>query len=276
MVRVRICGDYKLTLNQVTKTDPYPLPRIEDLFASLSKGKSFSKLDSAHAYQLILLSEEAKELTTISTHKGLYQYNRLPFGVSSAPAIFQRTMDSLLQGLPGVCAYIDDLLITGETDEEHLKNLDAVLARFQVAGVCLKLNKCAFMLPEVEYLGHRISARGLHPTSEKVKALNNAPTPTNVIQLKSFLGLLNYYNKFLPSLSTTLAPLYKLLQARVPWSWGTAQQKAFEAAKAALTSDHLLVHYDPDKPLLLACDASIRMEWVQCFHISCQMDRINL
>ncbi len=117
--KIRICGDYKLPVNQATKTDPYPLPRIEDLFASLTKGQSFTKLDLAHTYQQIPLSDEAKELTTINTHKGT-QYNRLPFGVASAPAIFQRTMESLLQGLPHVCAYLDDLLITGPTDEEHL------------------------------------------------------------------------------------------------------------------------------------------------------------
>ena len=112
------------------------------------------------------------------------------------------------------------------------------------------------LLSEVECLGHNISSRCLHPKAEKVKALNKAPTPTNVSQLKSFLGLLNYYNKFLPSVPTTLTPLYKLLQAMVPWTWGAAQQKAFEAAKAALTFDHLLIHYDPDRPMLLACDAS--------------------
>ena len=254
--KIRICGDYKLTVNQATKTDPYPLPRIEDIFASLSKGKSFTKLDLTHAYQQIPLSDEAKELTTINTHKGLYQYNRLPFGVSSAPAIFQRTMDSLLQGLPNVCVYLDDLLITGQSDEEHLKTLDTVLARLHEAGVRLKLEKCAFMLSVVEYLGHRISADGLHPTLEKVKAVRNAPTPTNVSQLKSFLGILAYYCKFLPNMSTVLAPLYKLLQKNVPWTWGTEQQIAFDSAKSALTSDRLLVHYDPDKELNLACDAS--------------------
>ncbi len=190
--KVRICGDYKLTVNQATKTDPYPLTRIEDLFASLAKGHSFTKLDLANAYQQIPLSDEGKELTTINTHKGLYQYNCLPFGVATAPAIFQRTMDSLLQGLPHVCVYLDDLLITGPTDEEHLKNLDTVLSKLHEAGVRLKLDKCAFMLPEVEYLGHIISASGLHPSQEKVKALKEAPTPANVSQLKSFLGLLNF------------------------------------------------------------------------------------
>ena len=100
---IRICGDYKLTINAVTKTDPYPLPRIEDIFASLSGGKLFTKMDLAHAYQQIPLTDDSKCYTTINTHKGLFRYNRLPFGVASAPAIFQRTMDSLLQDLPQVC-----------------------------------------------------------------------------------------------------------------------------------------------------------------------------
>ena len=152
-----------------------------------------------------------------------------------------------------MCVY---LLITGQSDEEHLKTLDTVLARLHEAGVRLKLEKCAFMLSVVEYLGHRISADGLHPTLEKIKAIRNAPTPTNVSQLKSFLGILTYYCKFLPNMSTVLAPLYKLLQKNVPWTWGTEQQIAFDSAKSALTSDRLLVHYDPDKELILACDAS--------------------
>ena len=140
--------------------------------------------------------------------------------------------------------------------KKHLKTLDTVLARLHKAGVRLKLEKCAFMLSVVEYLGHRISADGLHPTLEKVKAVRNAPTPTKVSQLKSFLGILAYYCKFLPNMSTVLAPLYKLLQKNVPWTWGTEQQIAFDSAKSALTSDCLLVHYDPDKELILACDAS--------------------
>ena len=126
---VRICGDYKLTVNQAAATDAYPLPRIEDLFASLSGGKLFSKLDLAHAYQQIPLSVESKAYTTINTHKGLYQYTRLPFGVASAPSIFQRTMENILQGLPHVCVYIDDILVTGTNGQEHLQNLEAVLNR---------------------------------------------------------------------------------------------------------------------------------------------------
>ena len=253
---VRICGDYKLSVNQASKIDSYPLPRIDDLFASLAGGKTFTKLDLANAYQQIPLDDQSKKIVAINTHKGLFQYNRLPFGISAAPSIFQRTMETLLQGLSGVCLYLDDILITGKTDQEHLSNLSAVFQRLAAAGMKLKPEKCSFMMTEVEYLGHKISAKGLQPTTQKVRAIVEAPQPTNVTQLKSFLGMLNYYGKFLPNLSTHLAPLYALLQKQSPWSWGSQQDKAFKKAKSMLTSPCLLTHYDPTKPLILACDAS--------------------
>ena len=183
---IRICGDYKVTINQVSQVDSYPLPRIDDLFASLAGGKRFSKLDLAHAYQQIPLDDASKKLVAINTHKGLFQYNRLPFGVSAAPSIFQRIMETLLQGLPGVCLYLDDILVTGQSDQEHLTNLSAVLQKLAAAGMKLKPDKCFFMLQEVEYLGHKISANGLEPTQEKVRAIVEAPAPRNVTQLKSF------------------------------------------------------------------------------------------
>ena len=157
---VRICGDYKLTANTATKTESYPLPRIEDLFASLAGGKVFSKLDLSHAYLQLPVAEESQPLLTVNTHKGLYHYLRLPFGVSSAPAIFQRTMETLLQDLHHVCVcvcvYLDDILITGRSQQEHLKNLEEVLKRLEEAGMRLKQEKCTFLMPEVEHLGHKI------------------------------------------------------------------------------------------------------------------------
>ena len=173
--------------------------RVEDLFAILSGGCSFTKLNLAQAYQQIPLDESSKQYVTINTHKGLYRYNRLPFGVSAAPAIFQRTMENLLQGMPHVSIYLDDILVTGTSEADHLKTLDEVLNRLETAGLRLKQNKCAFLLPSVEYLGHRISAKGLQPTDEKVRAIEKAPTPSNVSQLRSFNGLVNYYCKFLPN-----------------------------------------------------------------------------
>ena len=204
--------DYKLTANQAAKVDTYPLPRIEDLLASLAGGKSFSKLDLAHAYQQIELEEESRKYVTINTHKGLFQYTRLPFGMGSAPAMFQRTMENLLQGFNNVCIYLDDILVTGSSERDHLDNLAAVLAKLEAAGVRLKRSKWHFMLPSVEYSGHKVSDKGIQPTEAKIRAIVKAPASNNVSQLKAFLCMLNYYAKFLPNTSSRLAPLYKLLQ----------------------------------------------------------------
>ena len=209
---VRICVDFRITVNQASKLDQYPLLRIEDLFSNLSEGKTFSKLDLSQAYQQLVLSEDSKQYMVINTHKGLYRYNRLPFGVSSAPAIFQRVMESLLKGIDGVVVYIDDILVTGKTEEEHLSALGEVLTRLESAGLHLKKEKCSFLCESVTYLGHRIDANGLSPLPEKVAAVRDAPIPKNVAELKSYLGLLSYYSKFLSNLSTVLAPLYRLLR----------------------------------------------------------------
>lgn len=238
------------------ETDTYPQPRIEEILTSLGGGTVFSKLDLAHAYQQIVIEDEAKEMVTINIHKGLYRVNRLSFRVASAPSMFQRVMESILQGVPGVIVYIDDILVSEKTVDEHLQNLDTTLTKLEEAGLLLKRLKCSFLLPSVEYLGYKISKKGLQPIEDKVKAIHKAPAPTDVSQLKSFLGLVNYYVKFLPDLSTVLMPLYKLLWKDTQWSWGEAQQKVFENVNFLLTSEHLLVHYNPDQELVPACDVS--------------------
>jgi hypothetical protein len=159
-------------------------------------------------------------------------------------------MESLLGDLPQVCIYLDDILVTGESDAIHLRNLASVLSRLESVGIRLKREKCEFMIPEVEYLGHRISAQGIQPVSGKVRAVREAPTPKDVSQLRSFLGMLNYYGKFLPNLATLLRPLYDLLQSAKSWSWGEPQEQAFRKAKELLSSAPLLTHYDPSKPQL--------------------------
>ena len=218
---MHICGDYKVTINNAAKLDAFPLPRIGDLFASLTGGKKFSKLDLAHAYQQIPLDEDSIKLVVINTSKGLFHYNRLPFGVSSDPAIFQRIIENILQGIDHVCIYLDDILITGKDDADHLQTLETVLTCLETAGLRLRREKCGFMLPSVEYLGHRISA-------EKTTAIADALPPRDVSQLCLFLGMVNYYAKFLPSLSSTLAPLYGPLEKKTSWSWGKEQEAAFK------------------------------------------------
>ncbi len=253
---IRICGDFKATVNQVSKLDKYPIPKIEDLFANLAGGKAFTKLDMSQAYQQLLLDEESRKYVVVNTHRGLFRYNRLPFGISSAPGIFQRVMECLLRGIPGVVVYIDDVLVTGKTEEEHLAALGKVLQRMSEAGLRLQKDKCVFLSPSVVYLGHRIDAQGLHPVADKLQALQEAPSPRNVSELKSYLGLLTYYAKFLPNLATVLAPLYKLLKHSERWRWSTKQERAFKESKELLLSSQLLVHFDPNLEIRLACDAS--------------------
>ena len=253
---VRLCGDYKVSANKAMICDTHPIPRSEDIFAAMSGGTTFTKLDLSHAYLQLQLADSAKEYLVINTHKGLFEYTRMPFGITSAPAIFQRTMDNLLQGLDHVTVYIDDILITGMSDTEHLRTLDEVLSRLERAGMRLKKEKCTFMAEEVIYLGHRINKNGIQPTNDKVRTINATPRPTNVSELRAFLGLVNFYGKFMNNLSTVLAPLYELLRKGAAWRWKQSQDKAFEKAKKLLKSPKLLVHYDPNKELILSCDAS--------------------
>ncbi|XP_064653028.1 uncharacterized protein K02A2.6-like [Lineus longissimus] len=253
---VRICGDFKLTVNKAARVEKYPMPKVEDLYAKLAGGKKFTKLDLKNAYLQIELEEESKKYTTINTSKGLFQYNRLPFGVSSAPAIFQRIIDSILSGLPYVVARMDDVLISGASDEEHLEILDEVLRRLHEAGIKLNMEKCKFLADSVIYLGYKIDAEGIHPVEEKVRAIAQAPTPMDVKELRSYLGCLNYYAKFLPNLSMVLAPLHELLVKNVLFHWGSEQESAFRQSKDLLQSSQVLVHYDPTKDIVLSCDAS--------------------
>lgn len=253
---VRICGDFKVTINPHIEIDQYPLPRINELFAKMQGGSQFSKLDLSSAYQQVLLSNDSKVFTTISTHKGLFQYNRAPFGIASIPAKFQKIMESLLEGIQGVAVFIDDILITGKDRIEHLKRLDEVLAVLNAAGLKISFNKCQFFMDQVSYLGFIISKEGLHTADDKIEAINDAPTPSNVTQLKSFIGLINYYGSFVPNLATVLYPLYQLLKENQPWTWTEECEIAFKKIKRILTSAPILVHYRPGMPLKLITDAS--------------------
>ena len=153
---IRLCGDYRVTINKAVKVNSYQLPRVEELFVALSGGKYFTKLDMSQAYLQLPLDKQSRELVTINTHRGLLQYTRLPFGVSAAPGVFQRCMENLLQECKGVSVYLDDILVTGSTVDEHLQNLDKVLNKLEIAGLELNKAKCSFLMPQVEYLGHII------------------------------------------------------------------------------------------------------------------------
>ena len=253
---VRICGDFRMTVNPVSKLNRYPLPKVEDLFATLAGGRVFTKLDLTQAYQQLKLDEQSQKYVVINTHMGLFRYTRLPFGKSSAPGIFQKVMETILQDIPGVVVYLDDILISSSTEAEHLQSLAQVMKCLSEAGLRLKKHKCKFMVSTVEFLGHLVDAQSLRPLPEKVRAVQDAPIPSNVTELKAYLGLISYYGKFLPNLSTHLAPLYQLLNKDVSWQWSKAQEESFQKSKKLLLSAKVLTHYNPQLPIVLACDAS--------------------
>lgn len=253
---VRICGDYKVTVNREINEEQYPLPNTEDLFATLAGGQKFTKLDLSHAYTQLELDKSSEELLTVNTHMGLFRYRRLCYGVSSSPAIFQSVMDRILAGIPNVVCRIDDILITAPDDVRHFQTLNEVLTRLQKHNIKLNAKKCSWMEDTVTYMGHRVDKHGIQPTEDKLKAIREAPRPENVSQLKSYLGLLGYYRSFLPNLATKLNPVHQLLKNGVQWAWTDECEKVFNETKDMVVNSELLVHYDVNKPVTLACDSS--------------------
>ena len=202
------------------------------------------------------MDEEPRKLLVINTHKGLFRYNRLAFGVVSAPAALQKTMDTMLSGIPHAAAYLDDIIVTGSSDEEHLKTLDQVLKRMEEYGFRIRKEKCEFMKSEVEYLGHKISAEWTKVDPKKTAAIVKMPEPENVPHLRSFLGMCNYYAEFLLGLATLCAPLNKLLKEGDQWRCTKAHSEAVISVKEMLTSPALLTRYRPELPIYLAANAS--------------------
>ena len=252
---VRICGDYKSTLNINLETKQYPLPTVDECFHPMRGGKQFSKLDIRQAYNHLALREADKKLTTINTTKGLLIWNRLPYGVSSATAIFQQTMDSVLRGCKSTVCRVDDILVTGQTEEEHLDNLEEVIKRLEVANFRCNLKKSEFLKEEVKYLGYLISAEGIRPSVDKVETLMKADYPESLPALISFLSACQYYGRFIKNLSTIVEPLNKLRRG-VPWTFGKEEKEAFDALKKALVSSAVVIPYDPKLAVKIDTDAS--------------------
>lgn len=164
----------------------------------------------------LILDESTQELWACwSTNKGIYKVNRLPFGVKPAVSIFQKTVEKVLQDVKGACNYLDDIVVTGKTFEEHLSNLETVFKKLQDAGFTLNIKKCQFFQSEISHLGHKINSYGVQKDAKRVAAINSVPQPKNCTELKAFIGMINYYGKFVPNLSTILSPLYALLKKNV-------------------------------------------------------------
>lgn len=253
---IRLCGDYRCTVNEATESDTYPMPTANEVFAAIAGGKFFSTLDLDRAYTQVVVTEDTAKLLTLNTCKGLYTVHRLAFGVKACPGIFQRLMASLLAGISGIAVLIDDIIVSGSTRQEMQERLDKVLERIGQAGLRLNKVKCKFYKRRVEFLGFIIDAEGIHPAPSKVEAIVKTPEPKNKQELQAFLGLYNFYERFVPHKATVLEPLHRLLETSQTWKWTETEQKAFELAKRFITFDLTLVHYDLQNPLILTCDSS--------------------
>ena len=253
--QVRICGEFKVSVNQYLDLTQYPLPHIEEVFERLSGGKVFSKLDLPDAYLQVELDDESKRHVVITTHRGLYRYNHLCFGLSSAPAIFQG-IEQILRPVKIVQPYLDDIALKGSHLDDHLRVLRHVFQTLRQAGVKLKREKCVFVQPSIKYLGHILSGDGLRPDPSKVEAVVKALPPANRKQLESFLGLVQYYGRHVPNLSSLAGPLNEFRKKEVRFEWTSKRQSAYDEIKKELSGRRVLTSYSESSDLYLAADAS--------------------
>lgn len=253
---IRICGDYSTGLNSALQPHQYPLPLPEDIFAKLANCKVFSQIDLSDAFLQVEVDEASRGLLTVNTHRGLYHYNRLPPGVKIAPGAFQQLIDTMLAGLKGTSGYMDDVVVGGENEEEHDRNLKAVLHRIEDFGFTIRAEKCSFRKRQIQYLGHVIDHQGLRPDPSKIEAITKLSPPTDVSGVRSFLGAINYYGKFVPNMRMLRYPLDNLLKSEAKFEWNQACQQAFESFKRILSSNLLLTHYNPKLDIIVAADAS--------------------
>ncbi|KAI4890396.1 hypothetical protein NFI96_006743 [Prochilodus magdalenae] len=208
---IRMCVDLREP-NKAIVVDSYPLPHMDELLSRLRGASVFSTIDLQSAYHQVLLHPDSRDLTAFITHEGLFRFCRVPYGLASAPAAFQKMMSSILQGLSNVANYLDDIIIWGRTSDEHECYLQAVLKRLEDAGLQLNVSKCCFHQTKLHFLGHTLTAQGIQPDEEHLAAILHAPAPADAAKLRSFLGLLSWFNKFIPDFATVVEPLRACLR----------------------------------------------------------------
>ena len=253
--KVRICVDLT-RLNDSVCRERYPLPVVDQILAQLAGAKIFSKLDANSGFWQIPLSPESIPLTTFITPFGRFCFHRLPFGITSAPEHFQRRMSELLGDIEGVVCMIDDVLVHGKTPKEHDNRLYRVLCRLQQEGLTLNKEKCKFSQNTVSFLGQVIDESGVRPDPEKVNAIRNMPIPSNVGEVRRFLGTVNQMSKFAPNLADVTKPIRDLLVKGNQWVWAEPQQRAFNQVKQMLSTSPILALFDPQLDTVVSADAS--------------------
>ncbi|XP_011883681.1 PREDICTED: uncharacterized protein K02A2.6-like [Vollenhovia emeryi] len=253
---IRICRDYSVSLNPRLNVDIHPLPTPDELLTQMAGGTVFSKIDLLQAYLQLEVRPQDRELITLNTHRGLYRPTRLMYGVASAPAIWQRTIENILKDIPGVAVFLDDIRVSGTNMQDHLVKLQQVFERLHKYNIRINFSKSQFLMNEIHYCGYVIDKNGLRKEADKVEAISKMRRPSDITELRSFLGMIHYYDRFIPNLSSVLQPLNNLLKKGTKFHWSKACERSFQAAKKVFQSPKCLVHFDPRLPITLATDAS--------------------
>ena len=255
---IRFCIDYR-RLNAVTVKDAYPLPRIDDSLDALSGSKWFSTLDLVSGYWQAEIVESDRPKTAFSSHKRLFQFKVLSFGLSNAPAVFERLIEPVLRGLTWekCLCYLDDVIVFGKTFEEALKNHRIIFQRLRTANLKLKPSKCSLFQTEVSFLGHVVSKAGISCDPNKIESVQNWPVPTNVSEVKRFLGLVGYYRRFVKDFSTIAYPLTELTHKSKSFVWTQDCQIAFETLRSSSITDPILSYPTENGEFILDTDASL-------------------